>query len=234
MVDPESVLITHLSEMLRRHADELLSRDDVQKLVDRLKDRQPALVGGVIGDLVPLGLLHRVLQNLLRAGIPIRDMAQILEALGDLAGRTKDAGADRACEKALVRAITEQFGDAKGNIHAVVLETALEYELRSSLRRENDIDVLTMVPERAVELVRRIAEAWKAGIDQGHEKVVLLCEPRLRGQMAAMLARQLPQVSVLSYDESLAGVQRGRRGDGLPAAPANLPPGGGTGQCLKQ
>ncbi len=56
-----------------------------------------------------------------------------------------------------------------------------------------------------MELVRRIAEAWKAGIDQGHEKVVLLCEPRLRGQMAAMLARQLPQVSVLSYDELSQG-----------------------------
>ncbi len=207
VVDPESVLITHLSETLKKHAGELLSRDDAQKLVDRLKERQPALVSSVIGDLVSLGLLHRVLQNLLRAGIPIRDLAQILEALSDQAGRTKDPGAlTEFARKALVRTISEQFGDGKGNIHAIVLETGLEYELRNSMRREGDSEVLTMIPERAVDLVRKIAEAWKAGADQGHDKIALLCEPRLRPQMAAMLARQLPQVAVLSYDELATGV----------------------------
>ena len=222
VVDPESVLITHLSETLKKHAGELLSRDDVQKLVDRLKERQPALVNSVVGDMVSLGLLHRVLQNLLRAGIPIRDLAQILEALSDQAGRTKDPNIlTEFARKALVRTISEQFGDGKGTIHAIVLETALEYELRTSMRREGDNEVLTMIPERAVELVRKIAEAWKAGADQGHDRIALLCEPRLRPQMAAMLSRQLPQVAVLSYDELATGVNVESVGTvSLPALPA--------------
>lgn len=207
VVDPESVLITHLSETLKKHAGELLSRDDVQKLVDRLKERQPALVNSVVGDLVSLGLLHRVLQNLLRSGIPIRDLAQILEALSDHAGKTKDVNVlTEHARKSVVRTICEQFGDGKGNIHAIVLDTALEYELRTSMRREGDSELLIMVPERAVELVRKIAEAWKAGADRGLDKIAILCEPRLRPQMAAMLGRQLPQVAVLSYDELATGV----------------------------
>jgi len=208
VVDPESVLITHLSEILKQHAHELLSRDDVQKLVDRLREKQPALVGGVVGDMVPVGLLHRVLQNLLRDGIPIRDLSQILEALGDHAGRSKDpAMLTEYARKALVRTITEQHTDMMNQIVALVMDPSLEYELRSAMKKENDPDGLAIAPERAMELCRKITDAWRKAMEQGHDRTVLLCDARLRLQMTWLLARQLPRLAVLAYDEISAGTK---------------------------
>ena len=208
VVDPESVLVTHLSETLRRHAHELLSRDDVQKLLDRLRETQPSLVNGVIGDLVPVGLVHRVMQNLLKDGVTVRDLPQILEILGDAAGRTKDPVLlTELARKALVRTITEQHGDSSGRIQAAVLDPALEHDLRSALRKDGDGEALALAPDKAMELCQRIAEAWRTALDAGHDKTVLLCDFRLRRHLAGMLARQLPQLPVLAYDEIAIGAE---------------------------
>ena len=207
VVDPESVLMTHLSETLRRHAHELLSRDDVQKLVDRLRQRQPALVNGVIGESVPLGLLHRVLQNLLRDGIAIRDLPQVVESVGDNVMRSKDpAVLTELARKVLVRTITEQHADTAGRVMAIVLEPALEYELRGCISPQEH-DGLSMQPERAMELSRQIASAYETAMAGGYDKTVLLCDYRVRPHVAAMLARQLPQLAVLAYDEIAPGTK---------------------------
>jgi flagellar biosynthesis protein FlhA len=206
VVDPETVLITHLSETLRRHAHELLSRDDVQMLVDSLREKQPALVNGVVGESVSMGLLHRVLQGLLRDGIPIRDLAQIIETLGDNAGKTHDAALlTEVTRKALVRTITEQHVDGAGNILAIVLDPSLEYELRNSLTREGDGETLAMAPDRAMELCRRVSTAWTSCMEQGLDKAVLLCDFRIRPHLATMMVRQVPQLPVLAYDEIAMG-----------------------------
>ena len=202
VVDPESVLVTHLSETLRRHAHELLSRDDVQKLVDRLKEKNPAVVNGVIGDSVPLGLLHRVLQNLLRDGIAIRDIAQIIEILADNALRTKDINLlSELARKSVVRTITEQHADEKGRILAIVLDPQLEHQLRTSLGEEG----FSLPAEQLMDLVRRTADAWRFAMEQGLDKTVMLCDFRIRAQLAAMLIRQIPGLPVLAYDEIAAG-----------------------------
>jgi len=203
VVDPESVLITHLSEILRTHAYELLSHDDVQQLIDRLRDRQPSLVNAVIGETVPIGLLHRILQNLLKDGIPIRDLVQILESLSGHATRTKDPDLlTELVRKSLVRTITEQHSDSQGRILAISLAPALEYDLTNSLKREaNAAETLAISPERAFDLSKRIIGSYKAAMAAGHEKTVLLCDYRLRPHLAAILSRQLPQLSVLAYDE---------------------------------
>ncbi len=206
VVDPESILVTHLSEALKRHAHELLSRDDVRQLVDRLADRQPTLVKEVVGDLVSIGLLRQVLQNLLADGIPVRDLAQILECLGDQAHKTKDPVLlTELARKVLRRAITEQHTDPAGRIVAVTLEPAVEYELCSGLTSEGGQERLSLPPEKAVELVRQAAEAWKRAMEQGYDKVVLLCDYRLRRHLAEALGRQLPQLPVLAYDEIVDG-----------------------------
>jgi flagellar biosynthesis protein FlhA len=208
VVDPETILVTHLSEVLRKHAHEVLSRDDVQKLVDRLKEKQPALVSGVVGDLVPMGLLHRVLQSLLKDGIPIRDLTQILESLGEHATRTKDAALlTEAVRKSLVRAITEQHTDATGAIQAMVLEPMREYELRGCLASANGIESFNLAPDKALDLCRHIIDAWKAAMDAGQDKAVLLCDSRLRHHLAGLLARQLPQLPVVAYDEITPGAR---------------------------
>ncbi|MHC4361816.1 MAG: flagellar biosynthesis protein FlhA, partial [Planctomycetota bacterium] len=123
VIDPESVFITHLSETLRKHADELLTREDVQLLVDRLRKTQPSLVGEVVGEVVPIGLLQRVLKNLLSNQIPIRELTTILEALGEHAPRTKNATAlTEMVRKHLSRTITEQYKGETGKISAITLE----------------------------------------------------------------------------------------------------------------
>ncbi|MBM4019095.1 MAG: flagellar biosynthesis protein FlhA [Planctomycetes bacterium] len=206
VVDPESVLVTHLAETLKRHAHEILSRDDVQKLIDRLREKQPALVAGLVPEIVSVGLLARCLQNLLRDGIPIRNLPLILEALGDHATRTKDAALlTELLRKVLARTITEQHADAAGRIMAVVLEPALEYELRTTMHKEGEAEALALPPDRALELARRIAAAWTAAMNDGHDKTVLVCDFRLRPHLAALLSRQLPQLPVLAYDEVAPG-----------------------------
>ena len=208
VVDPESVLVTHLAEVLKRHAHEILSRDDVQKLVDRLREKQPALVTGVVPEVVPMGLLHRVLQSLLRDAIPIRNLGLIIEALGDHSGRTKDSGVlTELARKVLARTITEQHSDIAGRIIAISLEPALEYELRSTMHKDGESEALSLTPDRALDLCRRIGAAWQNAMAEGNDKTVMLCDFRLRPHLASLLSRQLPQLSVLAYDEVAAGTQ---------------------------
>ncbi len=206
VVDPESVLVTHLSETLRKHAHEVLSRDDVQTLVDRLRDREPALVGGVIGEVVPIGLLHRVLQNLLADAIPVRNLARIIETVGDHAATTKDpAVLTELARKALARTITEQHTDADGTVRAIVLQPNLEYELRGLLQKQGASESLALPPDRALDLSRRIGQAWHQAMNEGHETAALLCDYRLRPHLAAMLSRRLPDLPILAYDEVAVG-----------------------------
>ncbi|MBN1554647.1 MAG: flagellar biosynthesis protein FlhA [Phycisphaerae bacterium] len=202
VVDPETVMITHLSEILRKYAYELLSRDDVQLLVDRLREKQPALVNGVIGESVTMGLLHRVLQNLLRDGIPICDLPKIIEALGDHALRTKDAGIlTELTRKSLARTITEQYREPGGAVMAITFDPGLEYELCNRLTAETDTNVVALPPDKAMTLAGKIVEGWKTAMEAGHENVVLLCDYRIRAHLAGMLERQVPQLPVVAYDE---------------------------------
>ena len=107
--------------------------------------------------------------------------------------------------KALVRTITEQHGDSEGGIAALTLQPPLEYELRNAIQSEGGGESLAIAPDRAVALTGQITEAWKSAMDQGHDKTVLLCDFRLRPHLAALLARQLPQLAVLAYDEIALG-----------------------------
>ena len=190
VIDPESVLITHLSETLQRHAHELVTRDDVQKLVDRLRQTQPSLVGEVVGELVPMGLLQRVMQNLLEDGIPVRDLNHILESLGENAPRTKNARVlTEIARKSLARTITEKYKDALGRITAIAFEPSLEHHLLTSLRHDHDETTIAVEPEITMEITRNIAQAYKSAMDKGHDKVVLLCDARLRTSLKNLLAR---------------------------------------------
>ncbi|MFA6132722.1 MAG: flagellar biosynthesis protein FlhA [Phycisphaerae bacterium] len=208
VVDPESVLVTHMAETLKRHAGELVTHDDVQKLVDRLRSKYPSLVGSVVGEHVSLGLLHRVLQNLLKDRIPIRDLPRILEALGDHAGRIKDPVLlTEHVRKALLRTLTEQNVDGGGKITALTFEPSLEYELRNALRKDSEGGTLALPPEQALEICRRLGELWRAASERGAENIILLCDATLRLQVSLMVSRQFPQLPVLAYDEIVAGTK---------------------------
>ena len=206
VIDPESVFITHLSETLKTHADEILTREDVQLLVDRLRKAQPSLVGEVVGELVPVGLLQRVLRNLLKDGIPIRELTAILESLSEHATKTKNPAAlTEIVRKALSRTITELYRDQNDKISAITLEPAIEHEISSTLRQDAETITLALPAETVMNLSREIAQAWKQAMDKPIEKVVLLCDSAVRAPLAAMLARTVPPLPVVAYDEIVLG-----------------------------
>jgi flagellar biosynthesis protein FlhA len=208
VIDPESVFITHLSETLRKHADELLTREDVQLLVDRLRKTQPSLVGEVVGELIPIGTLQRVLKNLLANSIPIRDLTTILESLGEYASKTKNTDIlTEIVRKSMARTITEQYKDMDGNISAITLEPALEHQMTSNLQQEAEKLNLDISAEMTMSISSSVAQAWKSATDKGIEKVVLLCDSRLRSSLAEILARTVPPLPVIAYDEIVLGSQ---------------------------
>lgn len=208
VIDPESVFITHLSETLRRHADEMLTREDVQLLVDRLRKNQPSLVGEVIGSEgdVSVGMLQRVLKNLLKSSVPIREMTAILESLAENAAKTKNATMlTEIVRKSLSRTITELHKGNTGKIVAITFDPLVEHQLTAALGQEGGELTLNIPTEIAVELSRRTAHAWKSAMDKGKDRTVLLCDARLRSPLARMLDRALPMLPVVAYDEIVAG-----------------------------
>jgi len=208
VIDPESVLITHLSETLIRHAHELLTREDVQQLVDRLRQTQPSLVGEVVGELVSVGLLQRVLQNLLKENISIRDLTLVLEALGENASKTKNSALlTEVARKKLTRTITEQYKNPAGTITVITFDPTLEHHLVSTLNQQAETISLTIPPEMAIELNRKIANAWKSAMDKAFDAVVLFCDARIRPAVFDMIERSIPRLPVVAYDEIVPGVE---------------------------
>jgi flagellar biosynthesis protein FlhA len=208
VIDSESVFITHLSETLKKHADELLTREDVQLLVDRLRKTQPSLVGEVVGELVPIGTLQRVLKNLLANAIPIRELPVILESLGEYASKTKNADIlTEVVRKHLARTITEQYKDQDGKISAITLEPALEHQMTSNLHQEGETLNLALPTEVTMAISANIAQAWKTTMEKGAEKTILLCDSRLRLPLATMLSRTVPPLPVIAYDEIVLGTE---------------------------
>lgn len=206
VIDPESVFITHLSEVLKKHAGELLTREDVQQLVDRLRKTQPSLVGDVIGELVSVGLLQRVLRNLLSNGIPIRELSTILEALGEYASKTKNSDIlTEMVRKHLSRTISEQCKNETGKIAAITLDPALEHQMTSNLQQEGESLNLNLPAETVMNISSRIVQAWKSAADKGIEKPVLVCDARLRYNLASLLSRAVPLLAVIAYDEIIPG-----------------------------
>jgi len=208
VIDPESVFITHLSETLKKHADELLTREDVQLLVDRLRKTQPSLVGEVVGELVPIGMLQRVLRNLLANAIPIRELTAILESLGEHASKTKNTDIlTEMVRKHLSRTITEMYKDQDGKISVITLEPELEHQMTSNLRQEAETLNIALPTEMTMAISTWIAQAWKTATDKGTEKIVLLCDSRLRLPLAVMLSRTVPPLPVIAYDEIVLGTE---------------------------
>lgn len=207
VIDPESVLMTHLSETLSRHAADLLTREDVQQLLERLRKVQPSLVGEIIPEVVSVGSVQRVLQNLLREGVSIRDLPLILEALGEHGGRTKNAALlTEFVRKGLARSITDQLRAADGKVYVISLDPALEHGLVNSVSQTADSIQLSIGPDVVNRLSRQIAKAWKSAMEKGIEQLSLICDARVRPGLKNLLSRSVHQLTVVAYDEIVAGV----------------------------
>jgi len=201
VVDPDTVLITHLSEVVRRHLDEVVSRQDVQKLVDNVAKEHPKVVEELIPKLLTIGEVHRVIQYLLREQVSVRDLVHILEILGDWAPHTRNPRILAEYVRAgLGRAITKRYVDENGRLPAMLLDPALEETLLGSLRR-NDVETyLALDPDLARKVVLSIQKALEPHLQRPHPPV-LLCDSSLRPHLRQLIERYIPTLAVLSHQE---------------------------------
>jgi flagellar biosynthesis protein FlhA len=207
VVDPTSLVVTHLSEVIRRNAAELLGRQDVRSLLDALKERLPAPVDELVPDLMTVGEVQRVLQTLLSEAVPIRDLVTILETLGDKAKLTKDVPIlAEYCRQALSRAICGRFVDESGTLRAITLDPEVDREIAESVARTEDGTTVTMDPARAAALVDTLSEQVELAQSMGAAPVVL-CSGATRRHLKALTAHSIPQLTVLSYHEILPSVR---------------------------
>ena len=206
VVEATAVLATHITEVIKRHAHELLTRQEVKNLVDNLKARVPALVEEVIPTQVKPGELQRVCQNLLRERVPVRDMETILETLGDFSQRTKDLEIlTEYVRNALARSICKQYVDEHDKLWCVTLDPSLEDLISGHLERNERGVTNTMPPQTQQQIVQQVA-ARVAELTQTGRSAVVLCSPHIRAALRKMIEGSLPHVAVLAFNEVVPDV----------------------------
>lgn len=200
VIDASSVLITHLTETLKRIAGELLSRDDVKSLIDNLKEQAPAVIEELIPAQMSVGQVQRILSNLLNEGVPIRNLQTILEALADSIIETKDARQlTEQVRSRLARTICEPHLDPSGTLHAVFLEPELERNLAEALAGN---DGAANLPQGFLaRFVDNTAEALSGMARDGRDPV-LVTRASLRPFLAEAVSGVIPNAAVLSYQET--------------------------------
>jgi flagellar biosynthesis protein FlhA len=204
VVDPTTALSTHLSETIRGFLPDLLSRQQVKDLVDATAQVAPRLVEDLVPKVVSLGEVQRVLRQLLRERVPIRDLVTILEAMSDAAAVTKDPDAiTEAVRSAIGRAICRPYQNEKGELSVIGVAPSLEEKLMASLVKTDQGAVLALDPQQAQRIATRIGKA----IEQAMAQPVLLCSPALRPHLWRLFARVLPHLGVLSHAEVPAHIQ---------------------------
>jgi flagellar biosynthesis protein FlhA len=207
VVDPESVVATHLTETIRAHGAELLTRQDTRRLLDRLKEHNAAVVEEVGGEGLGLAEIQRVLQSLLREGVPIRDLGTIVEAVGDKARLTRDP--DMLAEyarQALGRAITAPHLESGAALKVIALDPRVDQEMSESIMQTSDGEYLALEPSRAQALVVRIKSQLEEAAARGMRPVVL-CSARVRRHLARLMEQAAPHTAVCSYNEIVPGIR---------------------------
>lgn len=206
VIEPVAVMMTHLSEVIRRHAWELLGRGEVNALLDTVKKNNASLVEEVVPAKLTVGELQKVLQNLLREHIPIRDMVGILETVADHAPKLKDP--DLLAEfvrQGLRRTISHLYAP-QGTLQAITVDPALEQLITQSVRHTENGAYLALDPDKAQSIVDSLsAMAQKCG-EAGLEPVVL-ASPVARLYIKRMTEQALPDLAVISYNELESTVQ---------------------------
>jgi flagellar biosynthesis protein FlhA len=206
VVDGESVVVTHLTEQIRRHAGELLTRQAVRDLFEGLKESNAAAVEEVVGDTLTLGELQRVLQRLLAEGVSVRDLGTIVEAVGDRARLTRDPDllAEHA-RQALSRQITAPHLDQDQRMRALALDPGVEQEVAGALVQTPEGEVLALDPARAQTLVLALRDESDNAARRGIHPV-LLCSSRVRRHLRRLVEQALPSLPVCSYNEIGPGI----------------------------
>ena len=201
VIDPTSVLVTHLSEILASSYGEILSRDDVRELVENAKKIAPTVVAELVPEKMGYGEVQRVLRNLIKEGVPVRNMPAILEALADNVAKTRDIEQlTELVRQRLGRAICDLHADDNGTLHAVTLEPTIEARLAAAVGGSPDAEAEPVNPAWLQKLIERIGDSLAQATNSGKD-VVLLARSNVRRFLGELVSSSLPKVTVLSYNE---------------------------------
>ncbi len=197
VVDAVSVLITHLGEILKRHAHELITRETLKQMLDRVREFAPTIVDELKGETVRMAVLHQVIQQLAAEGVPLSDMALVLEAVANHGAQVKTADdlTDRVREE-LGRLVCERYKSAEGHLRIIAFEPRLEAKLRESLR--NGQIALSPVPMEA--LMRTIGEHYQASV-RVDKPLAVMTDRSLRRPLRQLLLRTTPGMGMIAYSE---------------------------------
>jgi len=201
VVDAASVMATHVTEVIRAHAAEILTRQDVQALLDAVKTTAPTVVDELIPGLLTVGEVQKVLQALLREGVSIRDLTLILEALADHARATKDTELlTEYVRQAMARSLCHQFGLDRGRTKVLTLSADLEQRLADAVQRTESGTYLALDPQTIQRIHSSLAEQTQRLAALG-ETPIVLCSPSVRLFFRRLVERVAPRLIVMSYAE---------------------------------
>jgi flagellar biosynthesis protein FlhA len=209
VVPCSSVLATHLTEVIKKHADELLSRQATHRLLDALKEKSPKAVEDVVPEIIKPGELQRVLQGLLRERVPVRDLETILETLADWSSRTKDPDIlIEYCRNALARTICQMYKDDRNVIRVVTLDPKLEDLLGAHIERNDRGSYLSLPPETQNRIVAAVRDRIEQATTRaGGHAVAVLCSPQVRMWVRRLIEHSMSHVPVLAYNEIVRGIE---------------------------
>ena len=198
VVDPANVVATHLTELIRRYANELLTRQDTSRLLDRVKDEQSQLVEDLVPKLLPLSVVQRVLQNLLRERVSTRDAVSILEALAEGASATKNPTLlTEFVRQMLTRTVVKPYLNEKGELEAYFLDPRIEQTVQGAIEHSEISSRIALAPNAITEIIEKTTKT--VGTPQG--PTVLLCSAAVRFAVRQIVESPLPQLAVLSHAE---------------------------------
>lgn len=207
VVDPPSIIATHLTEVIRKHIDELLTRQDVQQLMDNLKENNPSLVEELVPKLLGIGEIQKVLQNLLREGISIRDLLTICETLADHATATRDTDVlTEYVRQSLKRAISSKYFSANETTSVVTLDPKIEQEIMNSVKQTEQGAYLTLEPEKTKNIINSVQEEVNKLENLGKNPIVIT-SPIVRMYFKKLTEDYFSDLVVVSYNEIESNVE---------------------------
>ena len=201
VVDPPSIIATHLTEIIRQYISELLTRQDVQNLVDNLRESNPSLVEELVPKLLGLGEIQKVLQNLLKEGISIRDLLTIFETLADYATTTRDTDIlTEYVRQSLKRAVSSKFFPASETTSVVTLDPKLEQEIMGSVKQTETGAYLTLDPEKTKAIMKSVGNEVTKLENLGKTPIVIT-SPIVRMYFKRLTEDYYRDLIVVSYNE---------------------------------
>lgn len=201
VVDSPSVLATHLTEIIKNHAHEILGRQEVQNLLNHVKENNPAVVNELVPNILAIGGVQKVLSNLLRERVPIRDMVTILETLADYGSNVKDVDIlTEYTRQSLARSIAKPLVDDNNVLYVITLAPKLEQEIKEAIQYTEHGNYLALDPVRADVIFNQLRQAVENAIQQGYQPIVL-CAPITRFYFKRLTERSFPGLVVISFNE---------------------------------